>query len=114
MHFARLGVDGHPDTVALAGGEWPWSYQVDLVDTCNVRRVKVTFGTGYATELELQVSLDGADWKTVAQASGLHGKPYEVVFEPVPSRYLRVRALKPNGPEQPGRQMSIAELEVYE
>ncbi len=114
VHFARLGVDGHPDTVALAGGEWPWTYQVDLVDTRNVRRIKVTFGSGYATELELRVSLDGTSWKTVAQASGLQGKPYDVTLEPVRSRYVRVCGLKPNGSEQAGRQMSIAELEVYD
>jgi hypothetical protein len=29
-------------------------------------------------------------------------------------RFVRVEAVKPNGPNQPGAQMSIAELEVYE
>jgi len=47
-------------------------------------------------------------------SSGLNGKPYEVELEPTRFRYLRVCGLKPNGPDQPGRQMSIAEWEVYD
>jgi len=113
VHFAKLGVDGRPETIALAGGEWPWSYQVDLVDTAKVRRIKVTFGRGYATHLELRLSADGATWKTVASKADHDGTPYEATFEPVAARYVRVSALKPDGPDQKGAQMSIAELEVY-
>ncbi len=113
IHLPRLGVDGHCETVALAGGEWPWSYQVDLVDTCEVERIKVTFGSGYATDLEICVSTDGDRWAVVSQAHDLTGAPFESTFEPVLARYVRVCGLKPNGPDQPGTQMSIAELEVY-
>ena len=98
VHFARLGVDGRHDTTALAGGEWPWTYEVDLVDTVNVRRVKVTFGPGYATHLEMRLSRDGKAWQTVATKSDHDGKPYEATFEPVSARYVRVCALKPDGP----------------
>jgi len=114
IHLPRLGVDGHLETAALAGGQWPWTYQVDLVDTREVGRIKVTFGSGYATDLELCVSVDGIQWTVVAQGHDLTGAPFESVFEPTLARHIRVRALKPNGPNQPGTQMSIAELEVYE
>jgi hypothetical protein len=114
VHFPRLGVDGHLDTVALAGGEWLWTYEVDLIDTVNVRRVKVTFGTGYATQFEVRLSADGVHWQTVASKQDHDGSPYEATFDPVPARYVRVCAIKPDGPGQPGSQMSIAELEVYE
>jgi hypothetical protein len=114
VHFARLGVDGRPETVALAGGEWPWSYEVDLIDTLDVRRIKVTFGRGYATHVELRVSVDGNQWTTVASKKGHDGTPYEAAFDPVAARHVRVCGLEPDGPEQPGTQMSIAELEVYE
>ncbi|MBN2311594.1 MAG: discoidin domain-containing protein, partial [Candidatus Hydrogenedentes bacterium] len=114
VHFARLGVDGNLDTYALAANEWPWSYEVDLIDTVNIRRIKVTFGKGYATHFEFRLSADREAWTTVAAKSDHDGQPYEATFEPVPARYVRVSALKPDGPDQPGAQMSVAELEVYE
>ena len=113
VHFAKLGVDGQLDTVALAGGEWPWTYEVDLVDTVPVQRIKVTFGSGYATQFELRLSADRTIWQTVATKTDHDGTPFEATFDPVPARYVRVCALKPDGPDQPGAQMSIAELEVY-
>ncbi len=114
VHFPRLGVDGRPETTALAGGEWPWTYEVDLIDTVNVRRIKVTFGSGYATHFEFCLSADGKTWQTVAAKTDHDGKPYDATFDPVQARYVRVCALKPDGPDQPGAQMSVAELEVYE
>ncbi len=112
--FARLGVDGRRATYALAGGEWPWTYEVDLIDTIDVRRIKVTFGRGYATHVELRLSIDGREWTTVAAKQDHDGTPYEATFEATPARYVRVCALKPDGPDQPGAQMSVAELEVCE
>ena len=111
--FPRLGVDGRLDTIALAGGEWPWTFEVDLVDTVPVRRIKVTFGSGHATDFEFRVSTDGATWRTVASKTGHDGSPFEATFDPVPARTVRVCGLKPDGPDQKGTQMSIAELEVY-
>ncbi len=112
-HFPRLGVDGRLDTYALAGGEWPWTYEVDLVDTAPISRIKVTFGTGFATQFELKVSTDRKTWSTVASVDNHDGSPYEAVFQPVAGRHVRVSAIRPNGPNQPGSQMSIRELEVY-
>jgi hypothetical protein len=113
VHHPWLGVDGKLDTVALAAEEWPWTYEVDLVDTVQVNRIKVTFGSGYATQFELRLSADGKEWKTVAAKSDHDGTPFETSFDPVTARYVRVCGLKPDGPNQPGAQMSIAELEVY-
>jgi len=114
VHFPKLGVDGHLETTAAAGGEWPWTYEVDLIDTAPVRRIKVTFGSGFATQFEFRVSVDGVTWQTVASKADHDGSPFEATFDPVKARYVRVCALKPDGPEQPGAQMSVAELEVYE
>lgn len=113
-HFAKLGVDGKPGTYAQAGGEWPWTYEVDLIDTQPLRRIKLTFGRSYATQFTFQVSADHEQWQTVASVVAGEGQPYEATFEPVSARYVRVCASKPDGPKQPGGQMSVAELEVYE
>jgi hypothetical protein len=115
VHFAKLGVDGIPKTTALAGGEWPWSYEVDLLQPHAVRRVKVRFDkNGYATRLRISVSADRKGWQTVAAAENLDGQPFACQFAPVQAQYIRVSALKPNGPNQPGAQMAVAELEVYD
>ena len=114
-HFPRLGVDGKLDTTALAANEWPWTYEVDLVDTKPIQRVKITFGPGgYATQFDIRLSEDGKDWKTVAAKDNHDGSPFEAKFPAVPARYVRVCAIKPDGENQPGAQMSVAELEAYE
>lgn len=114
-HQARMGVDGDLRTSALASMEWPWTYEVDLLNVFPIRRVKVIFGRKmYATRVRVNVSPDGRKWQTVATAETPEGKPFSADFEPVKVRYVRLSALTPDGPGQPGEQMSVAELEVYE
>lgn len=60
------------------------------------------------------LSVDGSEWTTVAARQDHDGAPHEEEFAPIPARYVGVRGLKPDGPEQPGTQRSIGELEVYE
>jgi hypothetical protein len=112
---ARFGVDGNANTAAQAANEWPWTYEVDLLDIVKLRRAKVTFRpNAYATQLRIQTSTDRKRWQTVTGANGLTGHPYTTTFRATAARYVRVIALRPNGPEQPGTQMSVAELELYE
>lgn len=114
-HFPKLGVDGRLDTTALAGGEWPWTYEVDLLEVRSIRRMKVTFGKdGYATQLRFQLSSDHKAWQTMAALEDHDGRPHEASFDPTRARYVRVCALKPDGPDQKGTQMAVAELELYE
>ncbi len=114
-HFARHGVDGDPTTLALAGGEWPWTYHVDLLETVKVDRVVVTFPKGhYPTEYKIVVSTGGKDdWRTVAHETNAKAGRHEHALSPTPARYVRVQGIKPDGAHQPGGQMGIAELEVY-
>ena len=113
IHSAQRGVDGDAATTAQASGEWPWTYQVDLLSAMDISRVVITFGKGYATDYEVTVSADGQKWQTVAAKQNHDGSKAEHRFEPVNARYVRVRGLKPDGANQAGGQMSIAELEVY-
>lgn len=113
-HFARLGVDGDPQTRAHAGGEWPWTYHVDLGAVHPVRRVVITFDPEhFATEYKVNLSADGKAWTTVAHVREGKGGKKGHDFAPTPARYVRVQALKPDGPGQEGRQMGVAELEAY-
>lgn len=74
----------------------------------------VTFGTGYATEFEVLASRDGAEWKTLGSFPDGKGDRVECVFPAAEANVVRVRAVRPDGPNQPGMRMSIAELEAYE
>lgn len=115
-HLAKLGVDGRMNTTALAANEWPWTYEVDLLQPHPVRRVKVTFAPdGYATKLQIGLSMDGKTWQIVASADNFDGKPYACEFtKSIQAQFVRVSALKPDGPDQKGAQMAVAELQVYE
>jgi len=103
-------------TSAAGGGEYPWTYQVDLNRVARVDRVVVSFNpNGYATTFDVLVSADGTHWVTVAQKSdNSKAGPHALNFKPADTRYVRVRGIKPDGPDQPGGQMSITELEVYQ
>lgn len=113
-NFAKYGNDGNLDTVAVAGGEYAWTYQVDLGRVYSLKEVAVLFGRGFATKYQVLLSDDGKDWVKVAEASGASKTRQELEFAPTEARYVRIVALTPNGPNQPGIQMGIAELEVYE
>lgn len=114
-HFARHGVDGDPKTRAHAGGQWPWTYHVDLIDRTLVGRIVVTFPKDcYPTEYKILVSAGGKnDWKTVAHETGVKPGKHAHKFDAAPARYVRVQGIKPDGPNQPGGQMAVTELEVY-
>jgi hypothetical protein len=114
-HGARLGVDGDPNTSAVGGGEYPWTYEVDLASAGPLRRVVVTFTwRGYAVAGDIKVSADGARWETVHSWEDGTGGKIDLALPGSPVRFIRVCGRKPDGPDQPGIQMAVTELEAYE
>jgi hypothetical protein len=113
LHSARYGVDGRASTDAQASFEWPWSYEVNLMEPAAIGRVVLTFGKSFATHFQVQLSSNRKTWTTVAEVNNHDGSKWDKSFDPVSAQYVRIRALKPDGPNQPGGQMSVAELEVY-
>jgi len=115
LNIARYGVDGTMTTAAQGANEWAWTYEVDLEDVHRVWRIVIHMERGYATEYRVHLSADGAQWTTVADVTGCEGGRLEhTLDDPIDARYVRIQSIKPDGPNQPGAQMSIAELEVYE
>ncbi|MBP1993663.1 discoidin domain-containing protein [Paenibacillus eucommiae] len=115
-------VDGDPSTIALAANQFAWTMEVDLGNTYLIDRVVTTFMSNppfftnlWATDYEIQVSDTGGNgnFTTVKTVTGSAGGQDEQLFTPVNARYVRVVALKPDGPGQTGSQMAIAELAVY-
>jgi hypothetical protein len=113
LHPGRCGVDGDPATDAQASAEWSWTYEVDLTEPAAIRRVAITFGKNFATHFQFQLSSDHQTWTTAAEVKDHDGSKWEKTIASLCARYLRVRALKPDGDRQRGGQMSVAELEVY-
>jgi hypothetical protein len=112
--FARFGVDGVLATHAQGAYEWAWMFHVDLEAACRLRQIVVHFlPRGYATEYRLLVSADGQDWQTVAHVREAQGGRHEHALDGTLTRYIRVQAIKPDGPDQVGAQMAIGELEAY-
>ena len=78
VHAARCGVDGDPATSAVAGNEWAWAYDVNLLRVEQLRRIVITFGTGYATEFEVSATADGVKWQKLASLRDQKGGRVEV------------------------------------
>jgi hypothetical protein len=88
---------------------------VDLGAVHPLNRVVITFGKDrFATEYKVNLSADGQTWTTVAHVKDATGEKAEHTFAVTSARYVRIQALKPDGPNQKGRQMAVAELEVYQ
>lgn len=80
-----------------------------------LRKLTVAFAsTGYATSFEVQGSLDRKEWMLLANVPKNRELTHAFDLLGKPVRYIRIRALKPDGPEQPGNQMAIAELAAFE
>jgi hypothetical protein len=110
---AYKGVDGNLDSSAAAA-EWAWTYEVDLEQVTLIDRIVVIFRPdGFATQYNLLVSDDGETWKTVAHATTNRGGVHEHRLTPVEAQFVRVQAVSPDAPGQPGIQMSIAELQIF-
>jgi len=114
FHGARSGVDGDTNTWAQAGDQYAWTYEVDLKQPQQISRVVITFGKSYATHFQVQLTGNHEKWQTVADVDHHDGSKKMLSFDPVTARYVRVCARKPDGPNQPGGQMQVVELEVYQ
>ena len=105
--------DGDVRTFIRGCMEWPWQLEVDLEEEREFRQVDVRYRPGnYATRVRLEVSSNGQEWRTVAEADNANTNGTGLVFAPVRARYLRYAALKPDGEGQLGEQMGIAEISV--
>lgn len=112
---ASHAVDGNSFTAAQASGQWRWQLQVDLGGAYRINHVVVkTPVHTYATEFDIKVSTDGANFTTVASVTGFGGGISNSTFASVSARYVRIVAVKPDDGGQTGEQMAVSEVEVYE
>ncbi|PKK37355.1 hypothetical protein BWI96_05625 [Siphonobacter sp. SORGH_AS_0500] len=113
--FPENGVDGDMNTVAIGGGEYAYTYRIDLLESTEIRQIKLFFyPENIATELEIYTSLDGSDkTRRLSMDNAKLKTELSLPLGVVKARYVYIKALKPDGPEQPGAQMSIGEVQVF-
>ncbi len=98
---AGKAVDGSGLTrwASLPGDTQQW-WQVDLGSERPVGRVEVDWEAAYATSYEIQGSLDGAAFSTMATAATTGPGTKTTVFDPPASaRYVRIQALERFNPD---------------
>ena len=114
IHSADKGIDGDPNTSAVGGGEWAWSYRVNLSTVGKAKKISLLFGDGWATDFEIFIKPIDDEWTSVGRFENPDGKKkFDVEFETREISAAKVVAYKPDAQGQTGVQMSVAELEIY-
>lgn len=105
---AELAVDGNGTSRWQAQSADDEYLQVDLGSVQTVNTVNITWEAAYAERYEIQVSVDGETWTTVATENGKTGE-ITSSFAAVKAQYVRMQGIKRG--TQYG--YSIYEMEVY-
>jgi hypothetical protein len=116
FHYGSYAVDGIRNLRqnAQASQEWDWSLLVDLMAAKRFQRSTITFPPdNYATKYQILSSNDLTNWQILLTNSIDKGGTYQHKFPATTARYVRVKALAPNAPGQPGDQMAISEFELF-
>lgn len=115
QHEAKLGIDGDLSTSAVGANDWAWSYLVYLKKRVAAKQVTVHFDpNGWASDFKIFIKPIDADWQSIGRFDNAEGKTeFTVDFPPNELDAVRVTSYKPDGPDQPGSQMAITELEVF-
>ncbi|MBO9616334.1 MAG: alpha-L-fucosidase [Dyadobacter sp.] len=115
IYFAENAVDGDPATMAMAGGQYPWTLFVDLtkVET-GIKQAKITFAqSGYSTEFQVMASQDNKTWTTLLEKKNNSDRVIDLKFDPIDARYFKIRSFKPEKKGDVGGAMAILEFELY-
>lgn len=115
IYFAENGVDGDPTTMAMAGGQYPWTLLVSLGKVeSGIREAKITFGkTNYSTDFQVMASADNKTWITLLHKTNNSDREIYLKFDPIDARLFKIRSFKPEKQGDPGGGMGIMEFELY-
>jgi hypothetical protein len=101
-------IDGDPTTrwsSGYADGEW---LQVRLAEQARIGKVVLRWETAYGRDYRIQVSDDGATWRTVADVTGSDGGQDVIRFDAT-AAYVRMQGVR----RATGWGYSLYELEAY-
>lgn len=115
-YFAINATDGNKDSVARAGGEYPYTLQVDLLMPHKIDRITLDFTIeNFATEFQVYASLNnsGGPNELIASISSNTAKTFEFKFNAIFARYVFVKSTQPSVEGQTGGQMAVSEIRVF-
>lgn len=95
LGHAGAAIDGDSNSrwmAALKDGPSAWLV-VDLHHAESISRVSIDWGQGWASEYQIQTSLDGFDWTTVANVNGAGAKNEETTFPTIKTRFVRMQGV---------------------
>ena len=92
---AKYAVDGDEMNTRWESnaGDPQWIL-LDFGDTYNIGSVRIFWEPAYASGYDIEVSLDGTNFTTVASVTDGDGGADEVVFDPVEANFLRVNCTR--------------------
>lgn len=106
--------DGEPNSSGQASGDWMFVTAVDLGSIHTISKVIVDFHvTGFATALDLHIAK--AKNQFIAIESKVNNNALRMVFnfQAQEAKYIYLRVMKPDGPDQRGGGATIANIEIY-
>jgi hypothetical protein len=114
-YHVENAVDNNLSTRAQAGGQYAWNLKVDFGNIKkSIKTVVIDFpADSYATDFQLLSSNDGINWKVLEERNKNSDLHITLNLPSVQTRFLKVKALKPDGPGQKGSGMGILEFQVY-
>ncbi|MCE7065375.1 Ig domain-containing protein [Dyadobacter sp. CY326] len=114
IYYAFNATDGDSNSYAQASGDYQFVTVIDLLKDRMIKKVVVDFhNNGYATSLRVDVG------KTMNEPTQVGGKEnnnathVEINFNPTSARFVFLKILKPDGPNQPGNAALIGSIGIF-
>ena len=93
-YAAEFAVDGRPDTRWSSEFSDPQWITVDLQRAQSIARVELSWEGAYGKAYNIEVSLDGQNWKEVYKTDAGKGGVETIRFQPVETRFIRLTGTK--------------------
>jgi len=114
-YHVENAVDNDIRTRAQAGGQYAWNLKVDFGKIQkSIKKAIIDFpADSYATDFQLLFSNDGNNWRIIEERNTNADLHVTLNFPAIQARFLKLKALKPDGPGQKGNGMGILEFKIY-
>lgn len=107
---ASNAVDGNGSTYWMSTYSNNQNFTVDLGKTYNISKVKIKWGSAYASSFQIQTSVDGNIWTTQYSNYNGTGIAESLSFIPTDARYVKVYCIN----RATSQGFAITEFEVYQ